>query len=233
MFQQRLLTLALFLLPAVELHARAGGGRNGGGGILYIILMPFLIIYAWYVNRKIDAKDETARKMMAAIERRHGTWASTKLAAFVRKDFFAIQNAWCDQDLKFLERRLGDTLYGQWKRDLKNLADKGQRNVMEGLTLDKIRFVEVRNYKDDRKDSFTVCLDATATDYTVDRSGRLTDSNATTLWGRAATEKKQRSFREFWTYTRLDRDDWRLDLIEQEKAWRHLVDEDLVNEDKV
>ena len=46
--------MILFILVSPYAFARAGGGRNGGGGLIYLILLPFLIAYAWYVNRRIN-----------------------------------------------------------------------------------------------------------------------------------------------------------------------------------
>lgn len=53
-----LAALATGLVNTPEALARAGGGRHHGVGMVYLLLLPFLILYAWYVNRRINQKKE-------------------------------------------------------------------------------------------------------------------------------------------------------------------------------
>jgi predicted lipid-binding transport protein (Tim44 family) len=210
--------------------ARAGGGSNGGGGgLLYLIVLPFVVIYAWYVNRRINAKKAQADALLAKIAKKDPVWEESKLEAVVRSTFLKIEKAWCEQDLALLESLLDPVLFAEWKGRIEALAAAGQRNLMEGLTLDGVRIVEVKNYRQHNKDSFTVCLDAAATDYTVDRSGQIVDSNSGSRRKRAEKKKSHESFREFWTYERRD-DEWLLLRVDQSDAWKAAVDAPLVDE---
>ena len=218
------------LVWAVEpVFARAGGGRNGGGGILGVILMPFIMIYAWYVNRRINQKKTQADAMLQRIAKKDPVWDESHLENIVRTTFFDIENAWCGQNLEALKSLLDAPLFAEWKAQVDALKEKGQRNVMDALALNGVRIVEVKNYRDHNRDAFTVCLDAEATDYTVDSSGQVTDSNTGSRRKQANREKSHESFREFWTYERRD-DHWRLQRVDQSGAWRDSVDAPLVDE---
>ena len=153
-----------FVLLASDAWARAGGGRNSGGGILYVILLPFLIVYAWYVNRRINKKKQEADLLLGKISKQDLAWDESHLEKIVRKTFYEIENAWCKQDLAKLQQFLHQDLYSEWKSQIDRMRSNEQWNIMENLLLKNTRIVEVKNYRDDEKDSFTVCIDASATD---------------------------------------------------------------------
>ena len=227
---------ALFLVTIICLgwavgpvFARAGGGRNGGGGILYLIIMPFVVIYGWYVNNKISHKKSQADAMLGRIAKKDPFWDESHLENIVRTTFYDIEKAWCSQDLEALKRQLDPALFAEWTAQINILKEKGERNVMDALKLNQVRIVEVKNFRDHNKDAFTVCLDAEATDYTVGRSGNVVDSNTGSRRKQANNEKSHESFREFWTYERQG-NDWRLQRVEQSKDWKNSVDAPLVDE---
>jgi len=209
--------------------ARGGGGRNGGGGILGLILMPFVMIYAWYVNRRINQKKAQADALLAKISKKDPVWDESHLENIVRTTFFKIENAWCGQDLDALKLLLDAELFAEWKAQIDALKEKGQRNVMDAMALNGVRMVEVKNYRDHNKDAFTICLDAEATDYTVDSAGNVVDSNSGSRRKRANNEKSHESFREFWTYERRN-DTWLLQRVDQSNAWKESVDAPLIDE---
>ncbi len=220
--------LAIFLLISLtavpEALARAGGGRNGGGGIVYLILAPFIIAYGMYVNRRINQKKQQTEAAMARMAAKDAAWDETKLEAFVRTDFLRIQRAWCAKDRATLRARLTGSLLDNWLEQLAELQAQGHTNVMENLTLAQIRFVEAKDYAGTERDEFTVCLDARAVDYTVDAAGEIVDSNATSRRARANKTKQEASFREFWTYYRKD-EDWLLAKVDEADHWSDITNE--------
>jgi len=220
----------LLCLSVIPAFARGGGGRNSGaGGILYIILMPFIIIYGWYVNRKINQKKAQADALLDKLSKKDPAWDEKHLESVVRTTFFKIQSAWCDQNKDALKTLLATDLLTEWSLQIDDLKAKGCRNVMDGLTVDGVRIVEVQNYQDTAKDSFTVCIDAAATDYTVDRNGNIVDSNTRNRSKQAHGEKALEKFREFWTYERQG-NDWKLASIDQSGNWKRSVEAPLVDE---
>src|SRR6185369_6549229 len=103
------ISVALVSVPTIDLWARAGGGGGGGGhggGILTLILAPFFIIYAWYVNRRINKKQRLTELLLDKISKTDEIWKTEKMTKVVRLSFFKIQQAWCDLDLKTLEKLL-------------------------------------------------------------------------------------------------------------------------------
>jgi hypothetical protein len=205
-----------------EVFARAGGGRHGGGGILSLILLPFLLIYAWYVNKRINEKKKLTEEAMARMAAKDPAWDEARLESFVRADFLRIENAWCEKDFPTLRQRLDNDLFNSWKEQLDSMTLEGHTNVLENLSLNQVRFVEAKDYPAKDRDEFTVCLDASATDYTVNNTGEIVDSNTASRRARAHKRKQQASFREFWTYRRKGQD-WMLAAVDQSDQWSKSV----------
>jgi predicted lipid-binding transport protein (Tim44 family) len=223
---------AAVLAAAPDAYARAGGGSNGGGGgILYLILLPIFIAYAWYVNKRIRDKSLKASALIAKLAVRDPEWSEAHLATVVKNAFFAIQKAWCDQDMAALKNLLTPELCAAWSREIEKLHSQGRRNVLDRLTFDSARIDEVENYRDDEKDRFTVCIDAHAADYTVDSSGRIVESNSFSEQKRQKLEPSFEHFREFWTFRRHDRKRWLLERVDESGDWKRSVDAPLVDED--
>jgi len=212
-----------------EVFARAGGGRHGGGGLLMIILLPFLLIYSFYINRPITEKKKLTEDAMTRMAAKDAAWDERKLEAFVREDFYRIENAWCDKDFPTLRERLDEGLLSEWKAQLDLMASQGLRNVVLDPSLTQVRFVEAKDYPAKNRDEFTVCLDAIATDYTVDGAGNIVDSNTSSRRARAKKEPRRQSFREFWTYHRKGQE-WVLAAIDQSGQWSKSVDAPIVEE---
>jgi hypothetical protein len=234
-----ILFCAAFLLISIVsavAFARAGGGSNHEGGpieyLATLILAPLLFVFGIYVNNQISAKATKASRLLSRLEKLDPAWNEDHLRDFVRTSFFQIQKAWCNQDLNCLEGLLTPGLFSTWKIQIENDRSKGHRNVMEDLSLNRIRIVLVRNYKDDRKDSFTVCLDAVATDYVVDATGNVVGSNRRfILKSSQITQKEKVAFREFWTYLR-NGDTWQLANVASGSDWKEMVDRALLDEDQ-
>ncbi len=192
--------------------------------------IPIVIAYVLYVNHRINRRKALAEAMLAKISKRDKAWKSPELRSYVRQAFLRIQRAWCRQDLATLKEDLAQDLYRDWAAKIMEMRKRGDRNVMEGLRAD-VRFVTVRNFKNDAHDSFSVCIDAAATDYIIEKEGRIVSSSATTWLYRRSIEKSSETFREFWTFRRKGRRRWILEQVQQEHAWLALVTEEMINED--
>jgi hypothetical protein len=208
--------------------ARAGGGRNGGGGILYLILMPFLIVYAWYINRRINKKKQETERLLNTLSQNDPAWNEADLEAHVRQTFLQIEKAWSEQDLARLQSLLHPQLFSEWKAQIELMQSNGERNIMEDLVIEDVRLVEAQNYRDKEKDIFAACIDAAATDYTIGKNGEIVSSNTGSRRKQANKEKSQEIFREFWTYERHE-EKWLLLRIDQSNDWKKSVDAELIN----
>lgn len=221
--------MIFFVIASPYALARAGGGRNGGGGLIYLILMPFLIVYAWYVNRRINKKKKTTEQLLDTLSQDDPAWKEEDLEDCVHQSFYQIEEAWCKQDLARLESLLRPELFSEWKAQIELMQSNGERNVMEGLSINDIRLVDAQSYRDKEKDIFTACIDATATDYTVGADGEIVDSNTASRRKQVNKEKSEEAFREFWTYERHG-EKWLLLRIDQAKDWKKSVNAELVDE---
>ena len=151
----------LFALASPYAMARAGGGGgDDGGGLLWLILAPFVIAYAWYVNRRINKKKKATEQLLNTLSQDDPAWKEADLEAHARETFFQIEVAWCKQDLAQLESLLHPQLFSEWKAQIELMQSNGERNIMEGLRIDNVRLVEAQNYRDKEKDIFTACIDA-------------------------------------------------------------------------
>jgi hypothetical protein len=222
--------MTLFVLVSPDAMARAGGGRNGGSGLIYLILMPFLILYAWYVNRRIDKKKKATEELLNTLSQTDPSWKEENLEDCAQESFCEIQEAWCKQDLAKLESLLRPELFSEWKEQIELMQWNGERNVMDGLSIDELRIVDAQKYRDKEKDIFTACIDARATDYTVDKDGEVVDSNTSSLRKQANKEKSEESFREFWTFERHG-EKWLLLRVDQSKDWKKSVNAKLIDEE--
>ena len=209
--------------------ARAGGGLNGSGGLITLIVLPFVIVYTWYVNRRINKKKKATEALLNTLAQSDPVWKDYELEQFACDSFLKIEAAWCKQDLAELESLLRPELFSQWKTQIEMMQSNGERNVMENLTITEVRLVEAQSYRDKEKDIFTACIDASATDYTVDASGNIASSNSGSRRKQANKQKSQEPFMEFWTFERHG-DSWLLLKVDQAKDWKKLVNEELVDE---
>lgn len=221
--------MILFALGSSYALARAGGGGNVGGGLIYLILLPFVIVYAIYVNHRINKKKKATEQLLNTLAQNDSAWNEVDLEEFARGSFLQIEEAWCKQDLAVLESLLRPELFSEWKAQIGLMQSNGERNVMDGLRIDDLRLVEAQNYRDKEKDIFTACIDATATDYTVGSDGEIVSSNTASRRKQANKKKSQEAFREFWTYERHG-DKWLLLKVDQAKDWKKLVNAELVDE---
>lgn len=214
--------------------ARAGGGSSssggGGGGIITLILLPFFLAYAWWKNKKIKEKNAACEVLLAKLALRDPVWEESRVVAAASSVFLDVEKAWVEQDLPRLRELLAPELYGVWEKEVMGLQEKGWTNRMDRLALGTVRVVEVRNARDDAKDSFTACMDAAAEDYTVDRSGAVVGSNSSDDDKRKAKQRSFEAFTEYWTFLRRG-DAWILSAVDEDGEWSRSVDAPLLDED--
>jgi predicted lipid-binding transport protein (Tim44 family) len=222
--------MILFVLASPYAQARAGGGAAGGaGGLLTLILLPFAIAYALYINHRINKKKKATDRLLNTLSQDDPAWKEADLEAHTRQTFLQIQAAWCKQDLAQLESLLHPQLFPEWKAQIELMQSNGERNVMENLRILQVRLVEAQNYRDKEEDIYTACIEARATDYTIGANGEIVSSNTGSRRKKANKEKSEEGFREFWTYERHD-EKWLLLRIDQSEDWKESVDAELVDE---
>jgi len=213
----RLLPHLCFLLGALLLIglspndacARAGGGSSGScDGWLCILLYPIILCYSLYVGLRLSVKHRRVVKALREMAQHEPEWAEERLLAVARDKFILLQAAWGENDLDTIRSHLMLGIYNNWETQINEYKRLGRRNVMEGLSITKMRIVDAKNYRNDEHDEFTVAFDATATDRVIGDPG--------------ATPAKRKSFREFWTFE-WENGEWRLREITQSDGWKRFV----------
>lgn len=215
-----LLDLTVMLLPwllmSTETWARAGGGSGGScHGWICIALYPVILLYGAYVSMRITLKYSSVRRALAKMKIKEPQWSENNLLSVARERFILLQTAWGTQDLDVMRTYLHPSLYPNWEMQVKDQQSRNERNVMSGLSINKIRIVDVQNYKDDERDEFTVAIDARANDQTFTNE--------------KVTKSENSKFREFWTFE-WENGSWALREVTQAEGWKRFVNAHIINE---
>jgi hypothetical protein len=237
-----------------EAMARGGGGGAGGGGgfgggshgygggqpfssrdyfgflSVGAILCVITGLTIWYSKWKVSHKEKKVEQVLKELAPLDREWDEKNLEKVVRSTFFEIQKAWCDQDLIKLKNLLAPSIYKEWEGLIKFYEKMGQKDFMDDLTIDNLLIVEVKNYINRDKDSFSVCIDASAKDYFVDDKGRYFNNGDSNNPFSSKEDIELKKFREYWTYQRKGPREWLLFRIDQEGDWALSVEEPVVNE---
>jgi hypothetical protein len=235
--------LASFLVLAVSVWlpldalARAGGGGGGGHGgkggglfqlIAYAVLLPVLVVLQWWRNKRTREKAAATADAMKRMGVKDPAWDEERLRSFVKTSFMQIQHAWCAQDLAALRPLLGDAIMSEWTAKIEGYRERGVRNVMDKLRVERIRFVEAEDRPGAADDRFTAEITASAADYALDASGAVCKLEPGDE--EANTERAVDGFIEFWTYRRSAAG-WTLERVDQDDQWRRSVNAAIVEED--
>ncbi len=212
-------TCVLFVIPTLfisfEVFARAGGGSSGKCGFLCMILAPFFIFYSVYITYKINKKNKAVKEALVKIALREPQWSEDKLIVLATKIFRDLQNAWGEHDMGTIKNHLHPSLYTDWESQISAQKSRGERNVMQGLSVNNVRIINVKNFSDDEHDEFTVCFDAEANDQT--------------LVGNKVQKEKKEGFREFWTFE-WEKGKWTVREITQSSGWKRYIYAPIVDE---
>ncbi|CAG9313541.1 unnamed protein product [Blepharisma stoltei] len=164
------------------------------GGIFIFIILDCTTNY--FIYQKIDKKHKKMTKRLKNAS--DFIWDENEIIWNIKQSFIALQEAWSDQDLDFIERRLTKKLFIKWRNLLMEMRKKKEKNLVSDIVVNKIRFVKI----EEKKKRFTVFIDAKVKDVTVNiHSGKV-------------LKDQSGNFREFWTYV-WGADAWLLREINQ------------------
>ena len=206
-----------WLLASSEVLARAGGGSSGGSCHSWycILLYPIVLINGAYISLRLSLKQSQVRRALAKMAEREPLWQEEGLIKGASSEFMVLQTAWGNQDLELIKQHLHPALYSNWESQINAQKVRGERNMMVGLSINKVRIVNVQNYKDNEKDEFTVAIDAKANDQTI-VDGKI-------------TKEDNAKFREFWTFE-WEQGHWKLREVVQANGWKRFVNAHIVYE---
>lgn len=205
-------SLPILLLTA-EAFARAGGGGGHGSSgwwsyLLVIILSPFLMIYFAYVRVRLRRKERRVSEILKEVAKIEPQWAEDKLLMIACEKFALLQAAWGKQDLETIRQNLCPTLSANWEMQIRAQQQRGERNILAGLSLTSYKIIDAQNHVDNQLDTFTVHFEAQGQDQTFQAEKLLKEDNS--------------PFCEFWTFA-WDTDQWKVKEITQESGWGRFV----------
>ena len=201
--------LSLFVLTEaalpIEAWARAGGGGGGSGkgGIINLFVLPICIAYSLFVSFLVFKKNRDSEKALekAMVDR---AWDPDVIKHRIKVVYFKVQEAWTARDQRIAKDCLSEKLYDEHKRQTDQMRIDGIKNVLEQISLDRARIVEVLDFQDDSKDQFWVHIEGSMADYKVnDRTGDVVEGK----------RGKSESFKELWKFVRVNHG-WVLDEID-------------------
>jgi predicted lipid-binding transport protein (Tim44 family) len=146
-------------------------------------------------------------------------WDEDKLVSFTRSAFIALNVALETKNLDSVQASMKPDLYGKYSQMVEDLRSKGERIERRNLAVRDVEIVLVKNYYDNRKDSFTAWVSGQAqTAVTDEKSGKMVQG-----------DDHVADFEEFWTFQR-DGDQWKLSDVEKAYSSSSVVDEENVDE---
>lgn len=116
--------------------------------------------------------------------------------------FIDIQKAWSEGDLSKVKNFMTDRMYNYLESQLKELKERGLRNVVGNINIEEIDVVHVEEERDQKV--VIVRITASAVDYTVDRGGNVVEGDPV----------NPVRFSEYWAFVGKALN-WRLDDIRQ------------------
>ena len=119
-------------------------------------------------------------------------WNEKNLKNKVREQYFIIQNAWSNQDLKILKQHLSEYLYEQWQMKIEWQQFQEQSKLLEHIQLFKVMIVDLHDAIDNHQDYFWVYIERKMQDSFIE-GGQVTDSHNET-------------FVEYWKFIRHGND---------------------------
>lgn len=211
-----LMAIPFMLLSPEEACARAGGGGGSSCKSWWcILLLPFVIANSLYISYHINRKFKDIKLALQEMQKREPHWAASALISHAHDEFMTLQHLWSEEDIEAMRPHLHPDLFLQWEAELANNRKKGKYNKISNVWVNKVRIVDVQNYKDDERDEFTVAIDATGNDQNFIH-GKL-------------KEQTNGSFREFWTFE-WENGAWVLRNITQQGGWKRFVNVAIIYE---
>ena len=192
----------------VEAFARAGGAGGKGGTVslvLYLILLPFIVIYSAIHSHVVNKKHRQCKELLQRLAKTDASWDPESIKRRVERMYFKVQEAWMQRDQSIAQGFMSDRLYQKHKMQTDLMRSEHRKNVLEEITLTQAKVINVSVCADDSKDGVWVYIEGSMIDYMVnDQTGKEI----------AGSTSKSEHFAEVWKLIR-GRTGWVLDEIEQ------------------
>ena len=195
-------------------------GSGGIVGIIIFIAVIVIISYAIKRARRSASRSPQAQQAMRQMQQMLGATAAgagvaagvtmpqaqiqAEIAKLKQKDpsfneqdfeshvqnaFYKIQEAWESQNLNIGRPYMSDQIMQRYANQISDIQSRGERNVIENMVIGHQTITQVKS--DEKYDYITVRIDASATDYTVDKNNKIIRG-----------DQKIKPFTEYWTFMR-------------------------------
>lgn len=157
---------------------------------------------SYYLNKRSKEASNLSRK----IEKYDKSWNLQKMEKDVKETYFKIQEAWMERNQNIALDYMSESLYNLHKTQTDLMIKENRKNILHNIQLNKVKIVEIEDYKEDSIDHFWAYISGSMIDYIADDvTGSLIsgDSNET------------QTFAEVWKFVRGP-NRWVLDCIEQD-----------------
>ena len=115
----------------------------------------------------------------------------------VKAFFKELQSHWSANDLVPMQPRISRTCYGKLDREVRHMKRARRYNFIDKISFSNIQIIGVRDYHDDRKDSFSVLIE-----------GKMLDEMVPI--GKRTRKKIRKDFVDIYEFKRIADDDIRL-----------------------
>lgn len=131
----------------------------------------------YFRQAKARKMHRLAKKQLAILDDNDDFWNEKRIKKEVENCYYAIQQAWSNQDIETLKKYLTPSLLETWQTKLVWQQYQGQRNVLEKVRLLGQGVVEVYDSENDDEDYFWVYLEGKMDDRIIDEKNRIIEQN--------------------------------------------------------
>lgn len=192
-------------------------------GILSAVAL--YLAYSVFVNSKISIKEQEVEDMLGEIAQEDSSWNEGELKEFVEEAFYKVRTAILEKDLNGLKKMFHPSLYTKWIDQVQSLEVEPQQRS-EQLSVEQVEIVDVKNYKDKEKDTFTASIEFDGPEYTVHRTGKLKMLNQ----GQSSQEDESVLLTEYWTFEK-EENIWVLINVDRQGGWKKVIESKSINEE--
>jgi predicted lipid-binding transport protein (Tim44 family) len=127
----------------------------------------------------------------------------------VRECFFRVQKSWSSRDVSASRAFVSDALYERHRVELEAMKRRNRANRIKELVLRDIRVIQLDQGSDGKWARFAARIEASARDWVADLGRGVVVGG---------DPDEQRSFVEYWTFSRDPENGWVLDEI-RHREW--------------
>lgn len=185
-------------------------GMPGLLEILIIVAVVYLLIRAFRKQQNPEYATQTSINNQPYMYETNESYTSSTIPSIneelilnlAKNAFVDIQKAWSEGDLSKVKNFMTDRMYNYLELQLKELKEKGLRNIIDNINIKDMQIVHVEEEKDHKV--VIVQITASGIDYTVDKNGNVVEGDPV----------NPVEFSEYWAFVGKALD-WRLDDIKQ------------------